>query len=229
MPLPASFAQFETTTTTDQAFKVIKSAVIRLELLPGSKISEAEVAKNLGISRQPVRDAFYRLSELGFLNIRPQKATTVTLISEQALLDARFNRTALEVECLREAMRKMTATDMDALKTLVAEQSDAIKVNNQLLFHELDDQLHKTIAEIAGHPNAWCLVKNQKVHLDRVRYMTLSKRAEIAHQEHVQIVESICNRDLAQAEERLRAHLYSVVRLVEDVRKAHPEYFDDAQ
>lgn len=225
MVQPASFAEFQTTTTTERVFQVVKSAVIKLELPPGSKISEAEIAKSLGISRQPVRDAFYRLSELGFLNIRPQKATRVTLISEQALLDARFNRMALEVECLREAIDKVTDADIEMLQKLIDEQAQAIKDKQQFVFHDLDDRFHQAIADIAEHPNAWSLIKGQKAHIDRVRCMTLGERASIAYGEHVDLLKHIKARDTASAEESLRLHLYSIIDVFKSVRLESPEYF----
>ena len=62
----------------DQIFAALYRQVLTLELPPGSRLSEAEVARRMGVSRQPVRDAFWRLSQLGFLTIRPQRATTVS-------------------------------------------------------------------------------------------------------------------------------------------------------
>ena len=59
----------------DQIFATLYHRVITLELPPGARLSEAEVARQMGVSRQPVRDAFWRLSQLGFLTIRPQRAT----------------------------------------------------------------------------------------------------------------------------------------------------------
>ena len=91
-------------TATDLSFEALYQAVIALELPPGAKVSEAEIAKALDVSRQPVRDAFYRLSKLGFLSMRPQRATLVTKISKRAVLNAIFVRTALEVEALRTAI-----------------------------------------------------------------------------------------------------------------------------
>ena len=63
-------------TVTDQIFELLYERVVNLSLPPGAKLSEAEVAAQMGVSRQPVRDAFYRLSQLGFIQIRPQRATT---------------------------------------------------------------------------------------------------------------------------------------------------------
>ena len=56
----------------DHVFDELRREILTLELAPGTKLSEVEVATQMGVSRQPVRDAFYRLSKLGFLLIRPQ-------------------------------------------------------------------------------------------------------------------------------------------------------------
>ncbi|MCJ7874442.1 GntR family transcriptional regulator, partial [Phaeobacter sp. J2-8] len=71
----APLADAPVKSATEQVFDALYEAVISLQLTPGTKVSEIEVAKQLGVSRQPVRDAFFRLSNLGFLAIRPQRAT----------------------------------------------------------------------------------------------------------------------------------------------------------
>ena len=221
-----SLADFQTATATEQVFQAFYSSIITLELPPGTKVSEIEAAKSLGVSRQPVRDAFYRLSELGFLRIRPQRATIITHISEQALRDARFIRTALEVECLRTAIEKITEADIEGLENLLKRQGDAIAAGERLVFHDLDDQFHRTITEIAGHPNAWNLIRDQKVHLDRVRYLSLSFGAQSALDDHHAILECIKLRDPISAEGQLRSHLSRILAILDHVRANHSEYFE---
>ena len=229
MPALASLAQLQTTTATDQVFQALYSAIITLELAPGTKVSEAEIARNLGVSRQPVRDAFYRLSELGFMLIRPQRATTITYISEQALLDARFIRTALEVECLRTAIAKMTDDDILRLDDLISQQEAAIKADDRLGFHALDDQFHEVICEIAGHPKAWNMIHEQKVHLDRVRYLSLAFGAQSALDDHRAIMQCIRDRDPDGAEKQLRTHLSRILNILEQVSASHPELMESQQ
>ncbi|WP_106746496.1 GntR family transcriptional regulator [Yoonia maritima] len=229
MPALASLAQVQTTTATDQVFQALYSAIITLELAPGSKVSEAEIARNLGVSRQPVRDAFYRLSELGFMLIRPQRATTITYISEQALLDARFIRTALEVECMRTAISKITDDDILRLEGLINQQEAAIKADDRLGFHALDDEFHEVICEIAGHPNAWNLIHEQKVHLDRVRYLSLAFGAKSALDDHRAIMQCIRDRDPDGAEQQLRIHLARILNILEQVSASHPELMESQQ
>ena len=60
-------------TVSDQVFEALYRQVVTLELPPGTRLSEVEVAQAAGVSRQPVRDAFWRLSQLG-LPDRPAAA-----------------------------------------------------------------------------------------------------------------------------------------------------------
>lgn len=213
-------------TTTDQVFERLSEAIISLQLPPGTKVSEADIARELGVSRQPVRDAFYRLSELGFLRIRPQRATTITHISAEAIDGARFVRTALEVECLRAAIDRITDADLDRLEALLMQQAAAIEAGEKLVFHGLDDDFHRAITEIAGQPAAWTIVREQKAHLDRVRYLSLSFGAQSAFDDHRKIMDCLQARDVAGAEACLRVHLARILIILDHVRISHGDYFE---
>lgn len=52
-----------------RVYEALKQAIVQLQLRPGNLLSEAEVAKQLGVSRQPVREAFIKLAEVGLVEI----------------------------------------------------------------------------------------------------------------------------------------------------------------
>ena len=85
----------------DQLHAALRMAIIGNELSPGTRISEAEVAQQYGISRQPVREAFITLANEGLLDIRPQRGSFVAKISLAAVLDARFVREAVEADIVK--------------------------------------------------------------------------------------------------------------------------------
>jgi DNA-binding GntR family transcriptional regulator len=211
---------------TSQVFQVLNRAIITLQLPPGEKVSEAEIAKEFGISRQPVRDAFYRLASLGLLNIRPQRGPTISFISEQKLLNARFARTALEVECLRTLIENPHNIDHQRLEFLLKEQSKAIKKGDAIEFHELDNQFHKALVQMSGHEQIWQLITDQKAHIDRVCYLTLGARAELAYQEHQKLYKCIKDKNAAKAEATLRQHLANILSDLKGIRQTHAKYFD---
>ncbi|WP_413204171.1 GntR family transcriptional regulator [Rhodospirillum sp. A1_3_36] len=212
---------------TDQVFEELYHRVVSLEMPPGAKTSETEVATVLGVSRQPVRDAFYRLSKAGFLVIRPQRATTVSKISETAVRQARFIRTALEVETTRVACQQLTDDDLGALEDILAQQDRAVLQGDKMGFHDLDDLFHRQICERAGVGYVWRLIQEHKAHMDRVRFLSLSFASQRAYDDHRHLFEALKNRNGEEAVEQMRRHLSTILEHFPRIRAENTEYFDD--
>jgi Transcriptional regulators len=210
-------------TVADQVFAELRRQILSLELPPGTRLSEVEVARQMGVSRQPVRDAFYRLSKLGFLLIRPQRATTVSLISPKAVFQARFIRTAIEIETARAACASLTARDIDALARILEDQEVAVARADKGLFHELDDRFHKEICTRSGHGFAWDLILENKAHMDRVRMLSLSFALHVAYQDHLEMLAALTERDEARAITAVRDHLS---RILGQIARIHADNRD---
>ena len=213
-------------TVTDQIFDLLYERVVNLTLAPGAKLSEVEVAQQMGVSRQPVRDAFYRLSQLGFIQIRPQRATTVTPISEDAVLQAYFIRSALEEACMRRAAQVLMIAQLDALENLVDQQTAAVAAGNRAEFHALDDQFHHDICHYAGLGFVWALIKENKGHMDRARYLSLSYGADIALHEHRKMLAALRARDPEAAAAAVKLHLSRIESIIARLHADRPEVFD---
>ena len=84
-----------------QLTAALRQSIIRNQLKPGVRLSEAEIGARFGISRQPVREAFIKLAEEGLLEIRPQRGSFVRKISLEAVMDARFVREAVEADIVK--------------------------------------------------------------------------------------------------------------------------------
>jgi DNA-binding GntR family transcriptional regulator len=209
----------------DQVFAALYRQILTLELPPGARLSEAEVARQMGVSRQPVRDAFWRLSQLGFLTIRPQRATTVSPISETAVQQARFIRTALEVETVRQAIERGSEAALEALARQVAEQEAAVAAGDRERFHALDDEFHRMICGVAGLDFAWSLIREHKAHMDRVRFLSLAFSAEQALADHRLILAALRVGDAPVAVATMRLHLGRIAEIIARIRTEHAEYF----
>lgn len=213
-------------TATDQIYEALYERVVDLSLPPGARLSEAEVAARMGVSRQPVRDAFYRLSQQGFIQIRPQRATVVTRISEEAIRRAHFIREALEVACMREAATRLTEQQHDALDDLLTQQETAAAADDRSLFHALDEQFHHDICDHSGLSFVWTLIKDNKGHMDRARYLSLSYNAATALGEHRVILAALRARDAGTAVRAIIAHLSRIDETLERLRIEQPEMLE---
>lgn len=214
---------------TEQVFEALHTAMVTMDLPPGTKVSEIEIARQMDVSRQPVRDAFFRLSKLGFLEIRPQRATLITKISAAAVRQAAFIRIALEIACIRAATGRATAADLARLEDNMAQQRVAVDDNDRSRFHTLDDSFHRLICETAGHGYVWPLIEDYKAHMDRVRFLTLMTDTELVHGQHRDILAAITAGDADTGEARMRSHLIRIEQILNDVRRDHAQYFEDAE
>lgn len=220
-----SLGQITRASIADQVFGALQQKILSLELPPGTKLSEVDVATQMDVSRQPVRDAFYRLSQLGFLLIRPQRATVVSLISEAAVLRAQFIRTALETETCRTACKTLTTADFAVLQGLVDAQKKASDTLDKKLFHALDDQFHREICARSGLGFAWDLIHESKAHMDRVRMLSLDKSSDIALNEHREILAAMIARDGEATAEAMRRHLARIRVFVAQIKVQNHQWF----
>lgn len=222
-PLPESKTA---KTLSDQVFDTIYHALITFDLEPTAKISEANIAKQMGISRQPVREAFFRLAKLGFLHIRPQRATLISQISEQGVAHAAFIRTALEVACIRQLCQTATVENLTELRRILVQQATASAADDHEKFHALDDHMHERIVEMSGHAHVWPLIDEQKAHLDRIRFLSQSQNRQTTFDEHKALVEAIAAKDADAAQSVLEQHLGRIHEQFDQVRSDEPQYFE---
>jgi DNA-binding GntR family transcriptional regulator len=213
---------------SDQVFNALQQRILTLELPPQTKISEADVSKKMGVSRQPVREAFKRLAKLGFLIIRPQSSTMVSLISERDVLRAKFIRIALEVHTCRTACEVITSEGIGALNDLIAQQRAAVAANDKRLFHALDEAFHREICVQSGVGFVWHLILDSKAHMDRIRMLSLDATSQrLALDEHLIILDTITNRKPDEAAAAFAQHLSRIDDLIATIKAENHNWFTD--
>jgi DNA-binding GntR family transcriptional regulator len=211
-----------------QIHRIIRERIVCTDLLPGVRLSEAELAKHFNVSRQPVREAFIKLADEGLLEIRPQRGTYVRKISVAAVLDARFVREAIEADIAGFVAKEPDAAFLARLEQLITEQRKAMK-GDARAFLKLDHDFHRCLAEVAGKTYAWKIVEDVRAQLDRVRYLSYFQfpMEEIIDQ-HVGIVSAITSRDPEQASAAMREHTREILHTLPDIARSRTELFDDA-
>lgn len=213
--------------TADVVFEKLHEDIVTLAILPGSKISEAEVARRLDVSRQPVRDAFRRLHNLDLIEIRPQRATVVRRFSMAEIENTRFVRLAVELEVIEYACQVWDQTRADALAENLIEQADALAAGDGGLFHDLDYRFHKLICELAGLPKAFETITACKRKVDRMCVLSLSNKKSVANvlADHHALADALKRRDAAVARTLLRRHASRLDTTISDIYESHTEFF----
>ncbi len=213
-----------------QVLRLLREAIVRGDLAPGSVVSEAEIARHFGVSRQPVREAFIKLQEAGLLSIRPQRGTVVSRISVDAVFDARFVREAVEVAVVRAAAEVRPAALPARLEGLIAAQERAAEAADASAFLRLDEAFHRAIAEGIGRSFAWTALEAIKAQMDRVRFLSFEGATPlpVLIRQPRAIAEAIAVGAPAQAEAAMRAQLCEILARRPRNAEAHSDYFEPA-
>jgi len=219
----------ERRTGVDSVFDYLYEEIVSMRLLPGAKISEAEIAKLFGISRQPVRDAFSRLENLDLLLIQPQKATEVKRFSSTAITTARFVRAAVETEVLRRAARVCGQDGSDLLQARIAEQKIAVEDNNYDEFRSLDYTFHGALCTVAETDFAIDVIAQNKAKVDRLCVLSLARNDKLDElfNDHQQIAKAVADNDEEGAVKAGMRHLSRLDATINTILDENADYFYD--
>lgn len=222
---PSVLLQPQRISVVDQLYAALRAAIIDNALSPGTRISEAEVAQQYGISRQPVREAFITLANEGLLEVRPQRGTFVAKISLSDVMDARFVREAVEADIVKLLAQTPDAALVAGLRAQLVRQQDLVG-GSARDFMEADEIFHRTLAEGAGKGKAWRTVVEMKAQMDRVRFLSSMKfPVDRLIDQHREVVEGIATGDVARAERSMRLHLQGILTDLPLIKQERPEYF----
>jgi len=225
--MPEITGVFERRTTADVVFEQLQKEIGSLEILPGTKLSEAEVAKRFGISRQPVREAFSRLGNLDLLLVRPQKATVVRGFSMQRVAHARFIRLAVELEVIQQACLVWDASSAKTLQNNLNRQQQVLE-DQPDQFHTLDFQFHKLICELGGCPLAVDAIAECRQKIDRLCTLSLARQSEAKTllDDHKKLAAALKANSAERALAITRKHLSRLDSTIEEIHNSHADYFE---
>jgi DNA-binding GntR family transcriptional regulator len=208
---------FDTPTTpltqnaSDAAVQLIRSAIVDGRLQPGERLREEELARELGISRTPVREALRTLQEEGLVESAPHRGATVRTYEIEDLDELYDMRALLEGHAARRAASRISATEIaklrgscDRFETLALTDADPREiVAENLLFHS-------TILDAAGSARLGEMVRKviemPLVYRAYIWYSQSQKRA--SEHAHRQLVNALACRDADRAELIMREHVY---------------------
>ncbi len=205
---------------TQQVYRLLRSLVVALQLLPNQFLSEKDVAASLNISKTPVREAFIRLAEDGIVRIVPKSGTYVAPIDIERALEGYFIWSALECSCTAQAAEQFTLADIGKLRSSLGRHKAALDAGDAELFDRENDAFHQTIFEIADLPDARKLIDQARFEVDRVLRMRSEKSSQDMAgvlDDHSAIVNAIGRHDPEEARECMATHLSRVHTTIESL------------
>lgn len=192
----------------DRVYGELRSMAIRFEFKPGERLHEGDLAKRLGVSRTPLREALHRLNIEGFLRISPGRGFFCRELDAKEIFDLYELRKSLEVAAVRLSAERASDADIDTLYNslddagmIVADSADIERV-------ELDEKFHERLMMLSGNAEMLHVLRNVNARIRFVRRtdMTIANRMS-TQQEHRLVLDRLRERDADGAAAILSQHI----------------------
>lgn len=189
-------------------YRTLREAIVRDVFEEGERLQDRILARMLGVSRTPVREALQRLEAEGFVKTLPRLGLVIAEITPQDIEDIYAIRIALEGVAARLAAERATATEVDLLAALNARIAEATARNDLEAMSALNKEFHMAIYRAARNSRLMDLLNILHDAVQRFRRSTLSipQRAREAVEEHEALIDAIRARDPDRAERVAREH-----------------------
>ncbi|MFI5341166.1 MAG: GntR family transcriptional regulator [Candidatus Methylomirabilales bacterium] len=209
-------------TMQEIVYDTIRDAILRGRYRPGQRLVADELAKEIGVSRMPVREALHRLEAAGLVTLTPHRGAVVNEISESEIIEIYHIRGVLDGLAARLSAPHLTQADYDRLNAVLDEMAAAAKAKDLDRVLRVNRDFHQLIWQAARAPRLHSLLENLYDASQRFRNISvlLPGRLEQLTQEHRRIARALARGDVSRAERfAIEHHEGTALRLLRAVEQ----------
>jgi DNA-binding GntR family transcriptional regulator len=197
------------TTYADEVILAIRTAIVRGSLPPGGRLSEPTLARQLGVSRTPVREAIRALEREGLIMRMPGRGLSVVEISVDDVQEIYAIKSVLEGVAVRLACQRATDRDLERLSRYIRDMEGLASGPDIGAYAAVSREFHAALIRAARSPRLTALYRIVDTPVQRLRVYSLSQpgRPPDSVREHRAILDAIRRRDADGAESLIRAHV----------------------
>lgn len=214
MPTGAARRQ-EATSLAERAYDAIKSAILRCEVAPGMRVSEAHLAATFEFGKAGIRTALHRLSQEGLVVPVARQGYFISAVTTNDVIDLFDVRLLLEPAAARMAAGRVDKKQLRDLDRLCRVGYDLTKPKSVERFQQVNKEFHLLITEAAGSPRLTRVLAGILDESHRLHYLglTLPSADHPGHEVgHRQLVDALESGDADRAEEVARQGIIEAQR-----------------
>ena len=199
----------DSTTIRKKVHAYLREQILSGEIGPQERLIEAKIAKDIGTSRTPVREALHTLEMEGLLESIPRVGYKVNTVSDQEVEEICEIRTVIETLAVRWAMEKAHARLVKELKKNIATAEQWVMQGEVKAYVDLDAQFHEIIAGLSGSRRLLELAQTLRRHMVRYRIQSIYAPDNVIRgiNGHKEILAAIVTGDVETAAKAIRNHL----------------------
>jgi GntR family transcriptional regulator, rspAB operon transcriptional repressor len=189
--------------------RALRMSILNNDLIPNVIYNEKSIAKDLGISRTPVREALLELSSKRLVKFLPQKGVVINTFTFQEIDDAFEIRTALEVFSVQKICMGPGIPDTGSLEKSLAEQQKSLASGDETRFMEADRQFHIGFTRLTQNQYLIDMMQDIRdiMHLMGFKALGIHGRMQTVVQEHRKVLTAVQQKNVSDAMEAMTRHL----------------------
>jgi len=203
------------TSVNDVVTRTIRVAILRGKFPPGHRLLQEDLAAQLGVSRQPVREALRRLQTEGLVVHAPRRGMVVREFSKDDVHENYRLRQLLESEAALLAAERIGPAQVQRLRDINQAMAGAVSTDDSDRLLELNAEFHRSIHEAARMPTLARLISQLWVGLTVFTPLFIPGRAKRSVKEHRALIAALEKHNSEEAASVMRAH----------IERAAAEYF----
>jgi DNA-binding GntR family transcriptional regulator len=204
----------------ESAYLQIKERILNNEYQPGFQAMEPEVAKQLGMSRTPVREALIRLANEGLVEIIPRRGMRVVPLSVADMEEIYQVLTALEAMAAEVlARREPTLEELAPMEDAVNRLNEALENDDLDAWAVADEKFHRSLLELCGNQRLASMAATVYDQAFRARMISLRLRPKPwkSNEEHKALLDAIKEGDWQKARKIHGDHRRNASRVLTEV------------
>lgn len=196
-----------------QAYNYLKDQILTDKFEANTLYSETKIAKEMGISRTPVRDAIRSLSQDGYISVVPSKGFMICHLGEYELQESIQVRCAIEGFCIHFIAKEVNSEKgrqlLAEIENLIYQQKHALEEQDIKAFMEFDHQFHLLFVHYVNNQEFNQLFQKLMylIHLTTKKSLSIEGRIEGTLKEHQVILDALKNNRESDAYSSLMEHL----------------------
>ena len=210
-------------TLGERVYKSLKKSILNGDLKPGQKLSQDWLAKQMNVSRMPIREAIERLKMEGLVESIPYKESRVINFSYKDVEEIYSVRALLEAYSARLATSKIKESDLKTLKVISKEMNEILNKKKYKQLPLLNKKFHLTIYSRSGNKRLYNTIKDLWDGFPKDFFWNFPERAQNSLIEHEKIISAIESKDEKLLEERVVEHIENtknrLIKIISQVKR----------
>jgi DNA-binding GntR family transcriptional regulator len=203
----------------DRVYQQVKALAISFALRPGERINEVALAKQLLVSRTPLREALNRLTSDGFLTFSPKYGFYRRPLDVKEILDLYELRQQIEVAGVQFAVTRASPEALDELTAYLNTSNANLPGRTIDDMVALDEGFHERLISLTGNAETLRVLQNVNSRVRFLRWIDMDCRRQGTQAEHFAILDAVKAGDAGEAASLLERHIHRRLDQVVDAVK----------